>query len=172
MGNGNGRGRGRGRLTIGVVVRLGKAVGGVEVSKSALIGVVERSRSLFGDEAFLQWLEWSGLGGRLFGVGIGTSGRTVGLHTTSAVDEATLSLDGSFLLTNGGSGPVGLLHGCEKEGCERCRRAKTRSNRASQTRDEMDLIGRRSDRRPLVGSPRRMQPSLAGDGRRSGRPWM
>jgi len=34
---GDGRGRGRGRLAIGIVVRLNKAVGGVEVGESALV---------------------------------------------------------------------------------------------------------------------------------------
>jgi hypothetical protein len=48
-----GNGRGRGRLAIGIVVRLNKAVGGVEVGESALIRAVERSRTLFDDEALL-----------------------------------------------------------------------------------------------------------------------
>jgi len=99
-----------------MVVRLKEAVGGVEVGESALIGAVERSRSLFDDQALLRWLEGSRLGGRLFGVGIGTSDRTVGLYTTSAVNETTLSSHSGFLLTNGENGPVGLLRGCEKEG--------------------------------------------------------
>ena len=35
-----GDGRGRGRLAIGIVVRLNKAIGGVEVRKSALVRAV------------------------------------------------------------------------------------------------------------------------------------
>lgn len=40
-------------MAIGIVVRLNKAVGGVEVGKSALVRAVERSRALLDDEPLL-----------------------------------------------------------------------------------------------------------------------
>jgi len=58
---------------IGIVVRLDKAIGGIEVSEAALIGAVERGGALFDDKALLRWLDGGGLGGRLSGVEIGSS---------------------------------------------------------------------------------------------------
>ena len=48
-----GNGRGRGGLAIGIVVRLDDTAGGVEVDEAALIGTIERSRTLFDDESLL-----------------------------------------------------------------------------------------------------------------------
>ena len=79
-----GNGRGRGRLAIGMVVRLNKAVGGVEVGESALIRAVERSGSLLDNKSLLRRFEGGRLGDGLFGVGIGTSDRTIGLDASSA----------------------------------------------------------------------------------------
>ena len=103
-----------GRSAIGILVRLDKAVGGVEVGKSAL-RAVERSRALLDDELLLRWFEGGRLGSRLFGVGIGTPDRTVGLYATSAVNQTTLSSHSVFLPTNGENRLVDLLRGCERE---------------------------------------------------------
>ena len=102
-------------MAIGVVVTFNKAVGGVEVGDPALIRAVEGGWTLLEDEALFRGLEGSRLGGGLFGVGIGTSDRTVGLNTTSAVNQTTLASHSVFLLTDSESGLVGLLRGCEKE---------------------------------------------------------
>lgn len=45
--------RGRGRLSIGVVIRVNNTAAGVEIGKSTFIGAVERSRTLFDDQALL-----------------------------------------------------------------------------------------------------------------------
>ena len=115
-----GDGRWGWRLAIGIVVRANDAVGGIEVGEPALIGAVEGCWALLDNEPLLRWLEGSRLGGRLFGgVGIGTSDRTVGLYTTSAVDQTTLSPHTVFLLTNIGDRLVGLLCGCGRRVRER-----------------------------------------------------
>ena len=70
-------------MTIGIVVRVNNAAGGVKVDESAPIGAVKRGGS--------------GLRGRIFGgVGIGTADRTVWLYTTGAVNETTPTPEGFF----------------------------------------------------------------------------
>ena len=110
-----GNGKRRGRLAIGIVVALNKAVGGVEVGDPALIRAVEGGWTSLNNEALFRGFERSRLGGDLPGVGIGTSDRTVGFNTTSAVNQVTLASHSAFFLTDGESGPVGLLRGCGKE---------------------------------------------------------
>jgi len=44
------------RVTIRIVVRLNKAIGGIKVSESALIRAIKRSGVLFDDEPLLLWL--------------------------------------------------------------------------------------------------------------------
>ena len=106
---------GRGRLTIGIVVRVNDATGGVEVGESALIGAVKRGGTRLDNELLLGWLKGSGLGGRIFGgVGIGTADRTVWLYTTGAMNETTPTPDGVFLLTSIGGHLVRLPCGCEE----------------------------------------------------------
>ena len=58
---------GRGRLTIGIVVRVNDAAGGVEVGKPALIRAIKRGGTLLDNESLLRWLKGSRLGGRIFG---------------------------------------------------------------------------------------------------------
>ena len=111
-----GDGRWRGRLAIGIVIRVNHTAGGVEVGESALIRAVEGCWTLLDNEPLLRWFDRSRLGGGLFGgVGIGTSDRTVGLYTTGAVDQATLSPHSVFLLSDGSGSLVGLLCGCERK---------------------------------------------------------
>ena len=101
-------------MTIGIVIRFNNAAGGVEVEESALIRAVEGCGTLLDNETLFGGLDGGRLGGRFFGVGIGTADRTIWLYTTSAVDQTTLSPHSVFLLTNGGSRLVSLLCGCEK----------------------------------------------------------
>ena len=111
---GDGR-RGR-RLAIGIVIRANDAMRGIEVGESALIRAVEGCWTLLDNETLLRWFDRSRLGGGLFGgVGIGTSDRTIGLYTTSTVNQTTLSSHGVFLLTNSEDNLVGLLCGCKGE---------------------------------------------------------
>ena len=105
---------GRGRLTIGIVVRVNDAAGGVEVGESALIRAVKRGGTLLDNESLLGWLKGSGLGGRIFGVGIGTADRTVWLYTTGTMNETTPTPDGVFLLMSIGGHLVRLPCGCEE----------------------------------------------------------
>ena len=105
-----GNGRRRGILTIGAV---DKAVEGVEVGDLALIRAIEGGGTLFGNEATLRGSKGSRLGGGLFRVGIGMSGRTVRLYMTSPVSQDTLRSRSVFLLTDGESGPADLLRGSE-----------------------------------------------------------
>ena len=105
----------KGRLVIGIVVRANDTAGGVEVGESALIGAVEGCWTLLDNEPLFRWFDRSRLGGGLFGgVGIGTSDRTVGLYTTSAVDQTTLS-PRCFLLLDSSGSLVSLLCGCDMQ---------------------------------------------------------
>ena len=103
-----GDGRGRGRLAIGIVIRVNGAAGGAGVCDSALIGAVEGFWTLFDNEPLLRWFDRSRLGGGLLG---GTSDCTVGLYTTSAVDQTTLR--SVFLLSDSSGSLIGLRCGCE-----------------------------------------------------------
>ena len=86
-------------MAVGIVIRVNDATRGVEVSESALIGVVEGCWILLDNEPLLQWFDRSRLRGRVFGgVGIGTLDRTVGLCTTSSMDRTTLSSHSVSLL--------------------------------------------------------------------------
>ena len=90
-------------MTIGTVVQVNDAAGGVEVGKSALIGAVKRGGTRLDNESLLGWLKGSGLGGRIFGgVGIGTADHAVWLDTTGAMNETTPTPDGVFLPTGTG----------------------------------------------------------------------
>ena len=123
-----GNGKRRGRLAIGIVVALNKAVGGVEVGDPALIRAVEEGWMLLNNEALFRGLERSRFGGNPPGVGIGTSDRTVGFNTTSAVNRVTPASHSASPLTDGESGPVGLLRGCGKKSESQSDKESGRSN--------------------------------------------
>ena len=116
-------------MTIGIVVRVNDAAGGVEVGESALIGAVKRGGTRLDNELLLGWLKGSGLRGRSFGgVGIGTADRTVWLYTTGSMNETTPTPDGVFLLTSIGGHLVRLPCGCEESVSLRDKREREVTN--------------------------------------------